>query len=178
MTSAFDETGRSDPVFGDELVLDHPERASALIVIDSARNTQPLSRTERVEVAVTRPSLELWPYGNLKHLSAKQSADTKGARAYAQEAFDRMSKSDFVEVTTATAKCFEPDARYRVPVPLLLLCGEHDELGSIAAHFDAWKTDQPEATALRVPNASHLSNMDNPEFVNRGILEFLEAHAL
>ncbi len=53
------------------LVRAHPERAAGLVVIDSARNSQPLRLSERIALPVTGPMLAAWPYGNLKRLSVK-----------------------------------------------------------------------------------------------------------
>ncbi len=85
-----------------------------------------------------------------------------------------MSHHDFDQATLAATRCLDPDPDYRVPVPLLLLCGEHDRLGSIARHFDLWRADEPDGVAERVPDAGHLSNMDNPDFVNQAMIRFLD----
>jgi len=156
------------------LVSRRPQRASALIVIDSARNTQPRKLSERMMLPLTGPSLSIWPYRNLKRLSVKGSADTATARVYMQGALDAIDKQDFVHATVAATQFLHPDPSYAVPVPLLVLCGVDDKLGSIAKDFRAWRAAEPDATVLQVPAASHLSNLDNPAFVNRAILEFLE----
>jgi 3-oxoadipate enol-lactonase len=155
-----------------------PKRASGLVVIDSARNTQPRKLSERLMVPITGPSMYLWPYGNLKKISVSSSADSTSGREYMQAALAAMPKRDFVRATVAATQRLRPDPTYRVPTSLLLLCGEHDKLGSIAEDFEAWRKDEPDAAAFQVPAASHLSNIDNPTFVNRAIDDFLQSRQL
>lgn len=64
----------------------------------------------------------------------------------------------------------------RIKVPTLILVGENDVAFLQAADYMA-KTI-PGAQKFTVPNAGHAANIDNPEFFNARILEFLHKLAL
>lgn len=95
-------------------------------------------------------------------------------RHYAEEAMVTMSKRYFVEVWRGVTRALHADPSYRVPVPFLLTHGEHDRTGNIARTAPAWAARETHCQYHVVPNAAHNANQDNPEFLNRVLLQFLE----
>jgi 3-oxoadipate enol-lactonase len=67
-----------------------------------------------------------------------------------------------------------PDENYRLPVPTLLVHGDSDQLGDIAAGTRAWAEREPLAEYATVPQARHVSNQDNPEAFNTALTSFLD----
>ncbi|MFN8597317.1 MAG: alpha/beta fold hydrolase [Anaerolineae bacterium] len=57
-----------------EIVYQHPERARALVIIDSTCNTLPISAAERLSVAITPLIFKLLPYEPLKSKVRKPAA--------------------------------------------------------------------------------------------------------
>jgi 3-oxoadipate enol-lactonase len=59
-----------------------------------------------------------------------------------------------------------------IDVPTLVIVGEHDAI-STADEMRAIADAIPEAGWVEVPNAGHLSNLENPQVVNEAIAEFI-----
>jgi 3-oxoadipate enol-lactonase len=57
-------------------------------------------------------------------------------------------------------------------LPVLILVGEHDQTTPVSA-AQAMHALIPGSRLAVVPNAAHMSNLENPEFFNRQLLEFL-----
>ena len=66
---------------------------------------------------------------------------------------------------------YEPD--YRITQPMLIIRGEHDQLGNIAKDAPKWAVRDNTALVV-IPDAGHVSNQDNPTFFNRIVREFLD----
>jgi 3-oxoadipate enol-lactonase len=154
------------------IVRRHPGLARALIVIDSAWNTAPLSWKERLLVKAAAPSLSMIPARRLPAMMAAASAETEGARADARRAFSQLSKQEFVQVWRATVDLLDPDPGYRTPVPLCLIRGERDRTGNIARMMPMWAVAEGIAEIV-IPGAGHLANQDEPDAVNTAIETFL-----
>lgn len=157
-----------------ELYFLHPERVTALVILDSACNTLKLSGLEQWAMRISPALFRLYPYSMLKWQSIHSSSISPSVRAYLSEATGAHSKASFVAILTATggALHYEPD--YRITCPLLLVRGEHDHLGNFASAMPRWAERDPHSRYVVVPNAGHCSNQDNPAFVNKLLLEFLE----
>lgn len=68
-----------------------------------------------------------------------------------------------------------PDATgdlHKIDVPALVMVGEHDEL-TPPATAEALQAQIPDARLSTVPEAGHLSNMENPAGFNTGLRQFL-----
>ena len=62
---------------------------------------------------------------------------------------------------------------YRLPVPALLVHGDHDRIGDIATATRGWAQREPLAEYAVITRAGHASNLDNPEEFTAVLLEFL-----
>ncbi|KRC58550.1 hydrolase [Agromyces sp. Root81] len=154
------------------LVRRDPGRAGALIVIDSTWNTGPLTRGERAALRLAAPALSLIPASRLPGMLARASAVTPRAIAMTEAMFARMPKRAFLDVWRATVSFVEPDADYRVPVPLGLIRGELDRTGNIATAMHAWA--RAEGIGERVvTGAGHVVTFDAPEATTIAIRDLL-----
>ncbi|SIO19661.1 alpha/beta fold hydrolase [Agromyces cerinus] len=154
------------------LVRRDPARAGALIAIDSTWNTGPLSRGERAALHLAAPALSLIPASRLPGMLARASAVTPRAIALTEAVFARMPKRAFLDVWRATVSFVEPDAGYRVPIPLGLIRGELDRTGNIATAMPAWAG----AEGIRervVAGAGHVVTLDAPEATTTALHELL-----
>ncbi|QFY14507.1 alpha/beta fold hydrolase [Nonomuraea phyllanthi] len=157
---------------GQALVQRNRRLARALIVIDSAWNTGPLSWSERMLLKTAAPMLLALPAKHLPKLMADASAVTPAARADARRAFSQMSKKDFVQVWKAAVELVVPDPGYRTPVPLCLIRGRHDRTGNIASAMPRWARAEGVEEVV-IPDAGHICPQDNPQAVNVAIVTFL-----
>ena len=158
------------------LVRAEPDRASALVVIDAAWNTGPLTRVERMLVKSAAPSLGVVPASRLPRMMADASAATPSARSYAEAAFAALPKRDFIEVWRATVELLDPTPEYVTPIPLLLVRGALDKTGTIATSMPEWAAHEG-IDEVVIDGAGHLANMDAPNAVNDALVSFLGVHA-
>lgn len=78
-----------------------------------------------------------------------------------QKRYARLSGHGF----KILAEAMEADLPYRIPCPVLLICGEKDHAGSCIRYNKAWHKNTGIPLAW-IPNAGHNSNTDAPEKVN------------
>ena len=157
-----------------EMVFLHPERVISLVDIDSTCNTLKLSAVERAMLRLARPLFHLYPYELLKKHSAQQSSIKPEVRQYLYEAMSQLSKDDFITIMMGTSLCLHYEPGYTITQPLLLIRGEHDQLGNIKTAMPRWAARDSQSRYVVVPDAGHCSNQDNPEFVNQLLLDFLQ----
>jgi len=158
-----------------EVVFRHPERVSALVLIDCTDNFQRLSALEKASLASAGPLFALYPFKTLKRQSADASAYTPHARERLSAMMDRVvDKRSFVEILMRTTDMLHYEPDFRIQCPVLMLLGEHDRLGNIAKAMPAMaRLHGAEFEVVR--GAGHASNMDRPDEVNSAILSFLAA---
>jgi len=143
----------------------HPERVRALLIVDTGPGFKNDGARERwnqrsLEYA---SRLEAEGLGYLHSLSPEmamsshRSADglLRAARGMLTQRDDRVIRS-------------LADIR----VPSLIVVGANDTPFLAAADYMAAKI--PNAAKVVIPNASHSSNIDQPELFNRAVLQFLE----
>jgi len=61
----------------------------------------------------------------------------------------------------------------KLSIPALVVCGEHDSL-TPPAMMKAMAERIPDSHYIEIPEAGHLSNMENPDEVNKTIFKFAE----
>jgi 3-oxoadipate enol-lactonase len=64
-----------------------------------------------------------------------------------------------------------------IDIPTMVMIGELD-LIDFQLQADILDRDIPDSTKLVVPNAGHMSDMEQPEFVNAALLEFFASHPI
>jgi pimeloyl-ACP methyl ester carboxylesterase len=156
-----------------ELLFLHPERVTALVILDSACNTLKLSKLEQWIMRMSPMLFRLYPYSLLKWQSIHSSSISPSIRKYLSKVVRAHSKASFVAILAATGSGLHYEPDYRITCPLLLARGEHDHLGNFKTAMPRWAKRDPQSRYVVVPNAGHASNQDNPEFVNKLLLEFL-----
>lgn len=159
-----------------EVIFRAPRRVRAAVLLGCTRNTQQLSPQEKWQIRFGAPLLNLYPYDLLRHQSASVSADRPEVRAYLYEAMGQMSKAAFTAVIIELLHGLHEEPGYQIPVPFLLLYGEHDRTGNIRRLAPAWARAEPNCEYAVIPHAGHAANMDNPQAFNQLLLDFLRRH--
>lgn len=95
----------------------------------------------------------------------------KATREYIRACMLGMDHQEYVKVYDAIYD-FDLLHLELIQVSTLILNGEH-ESGSVMRHTQEILKRVKPARAVTVPHAGHASNMENPEFFNRVVLEFL-----
>lgn len=111
----------------------------------------------------------------LKVSVAKQNAVTKAGRENMLEMVSDYEKEELCHLMGIGYAGFLDDNReLQLSCPALILVGEKDNTGKVKQYNKEWS----KRTGIKmtwIPNAAHNSNVDNPEFVNRCMEEFLES---
>jgi pimeloyl-ACP methyl ester carboxylesterase len=155
-----------------EIVFQAPSRVSALVAVDCVCNTLPLSAAQRALLAVSPALLRLLPQ-QLLWSSTVALTKRVDVRAYLSATVRQLSKAELLEITTATLRALHPEPGYRIRCPLLIVRGEHDTAGAIRQQAPVWARRDAAGYAI-IPDAGHLSNMDNPLVFNQRVMDFLE----
>lgn len=181
LAALLDETRVSDPVLvghslggniAQAFVRMHPNRASGVVIVDSAWNTGPLSATSQLLLGLAAPALALIPARSLPGLMAKASAVTPAAIERATETFGRMPKKTFLDVWRATSSFIAADPAYRSPIPIGLMRGSHDQTGNISQTMGTWAAAEG-VTEHVVADAGHIVTWDAPAHSTATLLEIL-----
>lgn len=109
----------------------------------------------------------------LKVSMAKQNAVTKAGRENMLEMVSDYEKAELCHLMgIGYAGFLDDNTELQIPCPSLLLVGEKDNTGKVKQYNKEWS----KRTGIKItwiPNAAHNSNVDNPDFVNYCIGEFL-----
>jgi pimeloyl-ACP methyl ester carboxylesterase len=148
----------------------HPERVRALILCD----TGPGYRN-----ADARAQWNDFAFGMAKRLREEGLEALRGsAEIEATRALHRSAEGLAMAAEGMLAQ-FDSriiDALPSIAVPTLIIVGEHDKRYFAGTDYMAAKI--PGARKVVVPGAGHAANIDQPEFFNRTVREFLESVGL
>lgn len=161
-----------------ELAFRYPQRLKALVILDGTCITWPHSRWDEFLVKAGVASFGLFPYETLKESSVKYASDKLENQEYTYKAFSQLSKHDFIAIMKGVSLCLHSEPGYRVPVPLMILHGDHDRMGDIAKISPLWAKREPALIYRVIPNASHLATLDNPQFILQSLKEFFSLISL
>ena len=110
----------------------------------------------------------------LKVSMAKQNAVTKAGQENMLEMVSDYEKMELCRLMgIGYAGFLDDNKELQISCPSLILVGEKDNTGKVKQYNKAWSR-RTGIEIIWIPNAAHNSNVDNPEFVNDCIKEFLE----
>ncbi|TCK20674.1 pimeloyl-ACP methyl ester carboxylesterase [Pseudonocardia endophytica] len=153
-----------------EVVYRAPEQVAALVVADATCVTGPRSALEKPLAFAALTGMALIP----QELFHRQAARALASDASMAEDLREWSPSAAVQVLTSLVAALHPDPDYRLPVPALLMHGADDRLGDIARSTRDWAERDTRAEYAVVPDAGHVSNLDNPEAFTAELRSFLD----
>lgn len=160
-----------------EIAYKFPELVEKMVLIDCAKNTGKLTAIEKISLKSAKYIFALYPWKTLVRQSAEASSNKENVRKYISKCFNKLNKQTFVEVMlNMSGSCLHEDANYRFHQPVLLLCGADDKLGNIRKSAEPWAKEDGNCTLHVIEHASHNSNQDNPEQVNKFIADFLQIY--
>lgn len=153
----------------------HSSRVRALVVIGATGIALPNSRMAMLGLRMARPVMRALPYRWLCGASAKGAALRPAVRDYARAAMLQLDRRDFFRVWTSVEEAITREGRpdHRVSVPMLVMHGARDRMGTIRRDAPRWRAHDPSMIFVEVPDAGHNANQDNPGFVDRELRQFL-----
>lgn len=157
-----------------ELLRRSPDRVRALVLVECACNTAPLTALERFGVWITPAMLALYPEDALLRQSANAISRRADVRDYCYQAMKRLSKREIRDVMIATLACVHEEPDYRIAKPFMLVRGALSRAGSIAKQGPLWARREPSCRGdVVVPKAGHCVNLEEPAAFHAAVLDFL-----
>jgi 3-oxoadipate enol-lactonase len=160
-----------------ELVYRYPERVQALVLADGTCITWHRNAFERWIIRSSSFVMTLLPYETLKTVGLPLFSARKDVQTYTYEAFSLLSKPQFIALWNGIITCLHDEPGYRITQPMLLVHGDHDQTGDIKKIAPKWAAITPNCQYEVVPDASHFAILDNPEYFNKLLLDFLSKWA-
>lgn len=152
----------------------YPERVEGFVALDTTPFGEGYySRFDlwclRWATAMTR-----WmPDGMIRRLIVEGNARSEEGRSILREILSNSTKEQICEQMEAAYGVFaQENHTITMSCPALILIGEHDKTGKVRTYCENWarNTAWP---IVEIPNAAHMSNIDNAPAVNRAIGDFL-----
>ena len=158
-----------------EIVYRDPARVAALVVADATCNTSPRHAWQAPLTVAALSGLGMLGREAFLHATATATARDPDVQRYVREVNQtRIVPGPRGDPDLHARRGAAPGRGLPPPVPTLLLHGDGDQLGDIAAGTRAWAAREPLAEYAIVPNAHHASNQDNPEAFNAALTAFLD----
>lgn len=163
----------------------YPDSVRALVLAGAMRSFPPLPIT-RIQQEVVFPRVPLytsmWLLGSrssfrliLQGIRLAQGhpwiALDDRARRYAFEAVGRLDTAEFIKIFDAMYE-FDTRGDLEITAPTLVLTGDHEAV-PVVQQSDRLAEVIETASRTTIPDAAHLSNLDNPEAFNDALERFL-----
>jgi len=158
-----------------ELAFQRPELVRAMLCLDCTWNFQRLSALEKAGLAAAGPIFKLYPYETLIRQSLDVTVTNPQGREVLERAIRLLSKPEYIAIMLDLAGCLHEEPDYVLSKPLWLLMGEQESTGNISKAMPLWAKHEPLSRFIVVPDAKHAANLDNPEFFQEKLLEFLNS---
>lgn len=151
----------------------YPNRTKALLAMDCGPNEEFLPW---MQYYLDTPLDTL--IANDNNTSFNAILNTSNQTLVRQEIYNELSLSGDAEIVKAMKACVtavSDDPKFaRLQIPELLIYGQLDSLTN-ASMIEWYARDQanPHISLVSIPDAGHISTLDNPSSVNQAIINFL-----
>ena len=154
-----------------EMVRQQPSRLRSLTLANTfARHPNAMTILEGLHRDISTMTMDEFAKGRVDLILAPDATE-----ALKQEVIETMAKIDKRTYYWSTTAVWTADYRKDLPQihhPVLIAIGEHDQLTPIALSEELAR-EIPGSRLQVIPKAGHLSNLDNPDFFNRIVGEFI-----
>lgn len=152
----------------------YPEKVLAFVALDTTPfGQQYYSRTDLFWLCHAGAMTAGVPDKTMRRSFAKSNAESEEGRKLMQQMLAPLSKSEIcLQLSLSGNALFAENHDINIPCPVIIIVGEKDRTGKVPHYSKAWA----EATGyplVWIPNAAHLSNVDNWQEVNRVIDDFI-----
>lgn len=162
-------------MIGQYFIDSYPEKVKGFVSIDSAPFGDYYTKSDFFWLNQLEWMCNLFPDKMLRKSMAKMCGVADDTRKRMEEMLDEYSKKELCHLMYIGEAAFIPENKsIQLPCKALLILGEKDRVGKVAAYNKEWakRTGYP----LRViQNAAHNANDDNAEEVNKLIEDFILA---
>jgi len=156
-----------------EFVRLYPEKTLGVLVADGTPLFMKYPKWETISLKYSAPLFKLYRWKRLIVLMAKSSAIKESVQQKLIKMFSQLTKEEFVRSWATFAQVLHEEA-VTVACPFYIAYGDQDKSGTIKSHVKDWKTEYPGCKVFKIPNAGHVSNMDNPNRFNQILLQMMD----
>jgi len=156
-----------------EVAFRRPEAVLALVVVDGTCITWRRGPLELFMLRTAAAVLPFVPYTFLKKAGLFLASRRQEVRDYTCRAFSRITRSGFITILQGVLGGLHYEPGYRIASPLLLIHGDDDRMGDIRKIAPLWARREPACRYAVIPGARHFALLDDPDFFNKLLLEFL-----
>ncbi|MBR3167455.1 MAG: alpha/beta hydrolase [Erysipelotrichaceae bacterium] len=152
----------------------HPARAAGLISVDSVPFGDYYSKSDMFWLSQLEWMCRMFPDKLLRSSMAKICGATEAARKRMHAMLSSYTKSELCHLMYVGEAAFIPEnKKIDIPCRTILLLGEKDKVGKVAAYNREWskRTGFP---LILIQGAAHNANDDQPDMVNGIILDFIK----
>lgn len=157
-----------------EFAIQYPDKVSAFIALD----TTPLglcyySALDRWWLKQVEPMAKWFTDKMLRNSMAKSVSKTQYAYDMMLKMLEPLNKADIVEqMGIAYGRVFDRKDSVHFNFPVLILIGEYDKTGKVKHYCEEWSKKEGYPLHI-IKGASHFSNADNYDAVNKEINDFI-----
>ncbi|WP_054708252.1 alpha/beta hydrolase [Bacillus sp. JCM 19041] len=149
----------------------YPETARSLILIGTPY-TNTYNRFEKIVVPINRFSSKFIPMSMLARMQAKTlSKFNADNEHYIKDAVSAISLSRWIRLWNAISRMESGDHLHKVNCQTLLLQGDHDTM--IERQQEDLSKKIKHSRLVKIKNAHHATNLDNPKQVNAEIIKHI-----
>jgi 3-oxoadipate enol-lactonase len=164
-------------MIGQGVALHHADRLQSLILCDTAAVTpeeaQPLWQ-ERIDAAHDKGMHALVDASMGRWFTPSFVSQASQMLARVREQFLATPVEGFIGCIEAIRRLNYLDQLEKIKIPTLIIVGE-DDPGTPLSDSQAIHERIADSKLVIVPSAQHLSNVEQPEFFNTALLQFLKA---
>jgi 3-oxoadipate enol-lactonase len=158
----------------------HPQKVATLTLVDTHEGFESFTPEKRREFVETRraPLLSGKTAADIAPVVARSLAGPKARPEHVQQLIESISalhQESYLKSLQATVDQVTVGDISKIAAPAHFIVGADDPLTPVALHYEmAAKMGGAPVTVL--PDAGHLSNIEQPEAFNRVALDWLAAH--
>ena len=152
----------------------HPARAAGFISVDSVPFGDYYSKSDMFWLSQLEWMCRMFPDKLLRSSMAKMCGATETARKRMFTMLSSYTKNELCHLMYVGEAAFIPEnKKLDIPCRTILLLGDKDKVGKVAAYNKEWsrRTGFP---LILIQGAAHNANDDQPDIVNGIVLDFIK----
>jgi pimeloyl-ACP methyl ester carboxylesterase len=155
------------------LSANYPQRVTAEIHISGGPLHPRFPSILKASIPFINLFMKLYPQKSLARTFAKHKALTAETIAYLTETAERTGKAAITHLTVEMVRDMVVGLPAPTNKPALIVYGDHD-IPFVINMSKKWHERLPNGEIVRVDNAHHILNQDNPSAFNAAVLNFME----
>ncbi len=160
-------------IISQHIAYEHPEKVIALIAI-SGQSLYP-KRNKLLNIFKWLLTLVLVAKTNksIAKSFAKHKTNSSEVKKHLEEGVYNVGKKNYIYLNKELINDLVIGSIEKIKCPLLILYGD-SEFNSVKKMHQKWHSSTPRSKIVKIDNANHITNQDNPQEVNEAIINFYQ----